>query len=90
MPKMVAAATSALTPEQASTGSGLSSMARQVGLALGVSILVGLLGSGPLTLDDVRSGWVFIAIASGIAALVAVAIEGVRAPARAIVPEPVA
>ncbi|KRC50025.1 MULTISPECIES: MFS transporter [unclassified Nocardioides] len=90
MPNLVAAATSALPPEQASTGSGLSSMARQVGLALGVSILVGLLGSGPLTLDDVRSGWVFIAIASGIAALVAVAIEGVRAPARAIVPEPVA
>jgi MFS family permease len=79
MPNLVAAATSALPPEQASTGSGLSSMARQVGLALGVSILVGILGTDALTEEHVRSGWVFIAVASAVAALTALAIEGSRA-----------
>lgn len=81
MPNLVAAATAGLPPEQASTGSGLASMARQVGMALGVSILVGILGSVAIGLDDVRAGWVFIAIASAVAALAALAIEGVRSPA---------
>lgn len=81
MPNLVAAATAGLPPEQASTGSGLASMARQVGMALGVSILVGILGSGAIGLDDVRAGWEFIAIASAVAALAALAIEGVRTPA---------
>ncbi|HWJ10344.1 MAG TPA: MFS transporter [Nocardioides sp.] len=81
MPNLVAAATSGLPPEQASTGSGLASMARQVGLALGVSILVGILGTGALTLEDARSGWLFIVAASVVAGLTAIAIEGLRTPA---------
>jgi EmrB/QacA subfamily drug resistance transporter len=90
MPNLVAAATAGLPPAQASTGSGMASMARQVGMALGVSILVGILGTGTLDLGGVRSGWVFIAVASGVSALVALAIEGVRAPvAEEVVLEPV-
>ncbi len=81
MPNLVAAATAGLPPEQASTGSGLASMARQVGMALGVSILVGILGSGVASLADVRSAWVFIAVASALAAAAALAIDGVRVPA---------
>lgn len=80
MPNLVAAATAGLPPEQASTGSGVASMARQVGMALGVSILVGILGSGPLTLEHVRSGWVFIALVSALSAAAALTIEGLRAP----------
>lgn len=82
MPNLVAAATAGLPPEQASTGSGVASMARQVGMALGVSILIGILGSGRLGLDDVRAGWIFIAVASTLAAAAALTIEGLRAPAR--------
>jgi MFS family permease len=90
MPNLVAAATAGLPPAQASTGSGMASMARQVGMALGVSILVGILGTGTLDLGGVRSGWVFIAVASGVSALVALAIEGVRARvAEEVVLEPV-
>ncbi|WP_341350846.1 MFS transporter [Nocardioides convexus] len=88
MPNLVAAATAGLPPEQASTGSGLASMARQVGMALGVSILVGILGSGAIGLEDVRAGWEFIAIASVVAAAAAVAIEGARSPVRTPVPAP--
>jgi hypothetical protein len=40
MPSLVAAATATLAPAQASTGGGIVTMARQVGLALGVSLLV--------------------------------------------------
>jgi len=40
MPNLLAAATATLPPAQASTGGGIVSMARQVGLALGVSMLV--------------------------------------------------
>ncbi|HWU23930.1 MAG TPA: MFS transporter, partial [Nocardioides sp.] len=80
MPNLVAAATAGLPPEQASTGGGIASMARQVGMALGVSILVGILGSGPAGLDDVRHGWLFIAIAAGVSILTALTIDGVRSP----------
>lgn len=87
MPNLVAAATAGLPPEQASTGSGLASMSRQVGMALGVSILVGILGSGTIGLAEVRAGWEFIAVASAVAAVAALVIEGVRAPVtRAVLP----
>ncbi|GAB4003356.1 MFS transporter [Nocardioides ultimimeridianus] len=82
MPNLVAAATAGLPPEQASTGGGIASMARQVGMALGVSILIGILGSGSVGLDDVRHGWLFIAIASGVSVLTALTIDGVRSPVR--------
>ncbi|GAB2976526.1 MFS transporter [Nocardioides montaniterrae] len=86
MPNLVAAATAGLPPEQASTGSGVNSMARQVGMALGVSILVGILGSGAGSLDTVRAGWIFIGAAALVGVVAALTIEGVRRP----VAEPVA
>jgi len=71
-PNLVAAATATLPPAQASTGSGIISMARQVGLVLGVSVLVSILGTGVADLDTVRWAWVFVAataLASSVAAL---------------------
>lgn len=71
-PNLVAAATASLPPAQSSTGSGIISMARQVGLALGVSVLVSILGTGVADLDTVRWAWVFVAataLASSVAAL---------------------
>lgn len=45
MPNLLAAATATLPPTQVSTGGGIVTMARQVGLVLGVSLLVTILGS---------------------------------------------
>ncbi|WP_240769430.1 MFS transporter [Nocardioides sp.] len=72
LPNLVAAATATLPPAQSSTGSGIISMARQVGLVLGVAILVGILDTGVANLDTVRWAWLFIAataLASSVAAL---------------------
>ncbi|HSV38979.1 MAG TPA: MFS transporter [Nocardioidaceae bacterium] len=71
-PNLVAAATASLPAAQAATGSGIISMARQVGLVLGVAILVSILDTGVADLDAVRWAWVFIAataLASSVAAL---------------------
>ncbi|MFC7505647.1 MFS transporter [Nocardioides sp. GCM10030258] len=46
MPNLLAAAAATLPPAQASTGGGVVTMARQVGLALGVSMLVTIVGGG--------------------------------------------
>jgi len=86
MPNLVAAATSSLPPTQASTGSGVVSMARQVGLVLGTSVMVGILGEGLPSADRFRDVWIFMAGCSVLAALAAVTMEAVRRPA----PSPVA
>lgn len=77
-PNLVAAATASLPPAQASTGSGIISMARQVGLVLGVAILVSILGTGVADLDTVRWAWVFIAATSLSSAVAALTMGSVR------------
>lgn len=84
LPNLVAAATAGLPPEQAATGGGVASMARQVGMAIGVSILVGILGTGAITFDGARTGMLVIAGMSLLAAASALVIDG--RPARAIAP----
>ncbi|MGY2876509.1 EmrB/QacA subfamily drug resistance transporter [Marmoricola sp. URHA0025 HA25] len=72
LPNLVAAGTASLPPAQSATGSGIISMARQVGLVLGVSVLVSILGTGVADTDAVRGAWAFIAgtsLASAVAAL---------------------
>jgi EmrB/QacA subfamily drug resistance transporter len=81
LPQLMAAATSALPPHQAATGSGVVNMGRQVGLVLGTSIMVSLLGTGVPALDRFQHVWVFLAIASLVAAAAALAMEAVRQPA---------
>ncbi len=74
MPNLVASATSSLRPEQTSTGSGVVTMARQVGLVLGVSVLVAIVGSGA-TVGAFRAAWFVVAGAALLAAVAASAIE---------------
>ncbi|KAA1429493.1 MFS transporter [Nocardioides antri] len=86
-PNLVAAATATLPPAQGATGSGIVSMARQVGFALGVSVLVAILGHGAADTDAVRAAWLFVAACSVLAAVAALAMTAVRQPEK--VPAPV-
>ena len=67
LPTLMATASSALPPDSFAAGSGVVNMLRQVGLAIGVAILIAILGT-PATpdaaLDAFRQGWLMIAAAS--------------------------
>lgn len=89
LPQLMAAATSSLPPHQTATGSGVVNMGRQVGLVLGTSIMVGILGTGIPGLDRFQRVWIFLAAASLAAAVAALIMEAVRRPARAAVLAPV-
>jgi EmrB/QacA subfamily drug resistance transporter len=81
LPSVSAAAVSALPPARLATGSAVLQMARQLGIALGVAILIAIFGhpSPGEVLDHFHNGWWFMA-AMGFAA----AIAGIRIKA----PEP--
>ncbi len=72
LPTMMATGTSSLPPHSFATGSAVVNMFRQIGLAVGVAVLIAILGSphSPLaTLDVYRRAWVVIAaisLASGL------------------------
>jgi EmrB/QacA subfamily drug resistance transporter len=80
LPNMVASATADLAPEQASTGGGVVSMSRQVGIVLGVTILVAIVGHGPATVGHFRASWLVVAAWSLAAAGAALTMEVWRAP----------
>ncbi|WP_042382269.1 MFS transporter [Streptacidiphilus melanogenes] len=81
LPQLTAAGTAALPPHQASTGSGVVNMARQLGMVIGTSVMVGLLGSGEPSLARFQHVWVFMAASSVAAAIAALVMDGVRSPA---------
>jgi len=68
LPTMMAAASASLPPQSFATGSAVVNMIRQTGLALGVAILVAVLGTsaarGGAALDAFRHGWWVIAALS--------------------------
>jgi EmrB/QacA subfamily drug resistance transporter len=78
MPNLVASATSGLAPQQASTGGGVVTMARQLGLVLGVSVLVSIVDGAPSPAHAFRVAWVVVAGVSLLAALAAVAMDASR------------
>ena len=73
LPTLVSAAVSAVPPHRFATGSGIVTMARQVGIVLGVAILVTVLGHpvGAEALTVFRRATVVIAILAFIAGLTA-------------------
>jgi EmrB/QacA subfamily drug resistance transporter len=84
LPTIVASATSELPPQNFATGSAVVNMLRQVGLAIGVAILIAVLGThnGPhAVLDAFEHSWLVIGALAAAAALSSLAIVGVRRPA---------
>ncbi len=69
IPTVTAAATVVLPPERFATGTAVVSMGRQLGAAIGVAILVALLGD-PQTVDDFDAAFTFMLAASAASGLV--------------------
>jgi len=74
LPSVSSAAIAALPPERLSTGSAILNMSRQIGMALGVAILVAIIGDahGPTSIVEFRYGYFamgFAALGSGLTCL---------------------
>ena len=82
MPTFMAAGSSSLPPQSFATGSAVINMLRQTGLALGVAILVAVLGNvsyhGGAVLDAFRHAWWVIAALSVASIVPALALLGNR------------
>jgi len=80
LPTLVSAAVSAVPPSRFATGSGIVTMARQVGIVLGVAILVTVLGQ-PARADALnvfQHATVVLAVAAFTAGLIALLLARVR------------
>jgi hypothetical protein len=85
IPSMFSAATSTLPPERFATGTAVTSMSRQIGVALGVAVLVAILGtpSAGDALGRFSDGWAFMAAAALGAALAFASLGTAKAAAPA-------
>ncbi len=93
LPTFMATGSAALPPHSFATGSAVVNMLRQVGLAVGVAVLVAVLGvpHGPgATVAAYRHGWEMIAAASLLSAIAGGVQLRRRAPAAASEPVAVA
>jgi MFS family permease len=81
LPSLGGAATAPLPPERSATGTALYAMCRQIGLALGVSCLVAVLGTatGTAAVHAFHHAWIFMAICSLGAGLI---LQGIPRKAR--------
>ena len=83
LPSLSSAAASSLPPGRFATGSAVLTMSRQLGVVLGVAILVAVLGDG----RDFDGVWAFMALASLLASGAAFSIGAIRHPVAAAEPE---
>src|SRR5271167_2203545 len=75
IPTLTGAGASSLPPERFATGAAVLTMGRQIGAALGVSVLVAVLGTTATTAADFHSAW-HITLAGGLATALALAALG--------------
>ena len=68
LPSLASASASSLPPARFATGSAVLTMSRQIGTALGVAILVAILGSGT-GMDGFEGAWVFMIVAASLGAI---------------------
>ncbi len=85
IPTLTGAGASSLPPEGFATGAAVLTMGRQIGAALGVSVLVAVLGTTASTASDFRSAWA-ISVTGGLATCLALAALG--PPVRRVAPTP--
>ncbi|MFJ8076668.1 DHA2 family efflux MFS transporter permease subunit [Streptomyces sp. NPDC096176] len=72
LPTLITAAVTALPPQSFSTGSGVVTMARQVGTVLGIALLVAAMGTPRDTTEALAAfdnGWLMTLLATGAAAV---------------------
>jgi Na+/melibiose symporter-like transporter len=86
IPTLTGAGASSLAPERFATGAAVLTMGRQIGAALGVAVLVAVLGTATRNAADFHSAWL-ITVAGGLAAGLALAALG--PPVRNAVTAPV-
>jgi EmrB/QacA subfamily drug resistance transporter len=86
LPTLSAAATAALPPGRFATGTAMIGMSRQLGSALGVAILIAILGTpdAAQALGAFRDAWVFVPGCSFVAAFVLLAVGPVRVATAAL------
>jgi len=97
IPTLTGAGASSLPPERFATGAAVLTMGRQIGAALGVAVLVAVLGTATRNAADFHSAWL-ISVVGGLSAGLLLAAIGppVRSPAgapggeQATIPEPIA
>ncbi len=97
IPTLTGAGASSLAPERFATGAAVLTMGRQIGAALGVALLVAVLGTGATSAADFHTSWL-ITVAGGLAAgLALVAIgppalnaAGADGSSRPVISEPIA
>ncbi len=97
IPTLTGAGASSLAPERFATGAAVLTMGRQIGVALGVAVLVAVLGTNPTSASDFHTAWLIV-VAGGLAAGLALAAigpptlnaAGADGPARPVISEPIA
>ncbi|HEY1833996.1 MAG TPA: MFS transporter [Solirubrobacteraceae bacterium] len=77
IPTLTGAGASSLAAERFATGAAVLTMGRQIGSALGVALLVAVLGNSATSVSEFRSAWL-LTILGGLAAGVALAALGPR------------
>ncbi|WP_432589519.1 MFS transporter [Streptomyces sp. HD1123-B1] len=77
LPPLAAASTLSLPPERVATGTGMSSMSRQIGMAVGVAVIASVLDGVP-GLSDFRTAFMIMTGASLVSGLALFAIGPVR------------
>ena len=91
IPTLTGAGASSLPPERFATGAAVLTMGRQIGAALGVAVLVAVLGTSASSAADFHSAWL-ITVAGGLSAgllLAAIGPPARSAAGQALISEPV-